>query len=404
MNNGLLTPFVQLVGGVGIDVVNNRTISVDADVELKVNKDQVSGYLGIDASGYANVDGLIPRTGTWTELDSVAPEDGEIGTTNDLPRVFVPAADGVWWPVSLNSADVFVLTPDDDAIKNGDRMRLAYTKIQSFTPNGLALSATNRAVLLLVGGKYELDGDLRLEMFNFCDIWGVANPEIICKIDSGGGQDNILNYAANVDANLTGLILSNKTPGDGTVIISFTGGTTPCDFIDITFKVGATNPTHSLTVGVIFFGDIENCHTDGINMFGGGTGCICTGNVKESSGGNNCFGAALTIGGAVSANTAKFESVRMFGSEWNGRIGDGFQMRDCEWDAQIPRVDSTVGATSAMILDSVLRGTPTSVGDSGSFKFIRMAHCNLATGIDIGAITNHFGGNDLSFNLINTDV
>jgi len=396
MSNSLLTPFIQYVGGSGVDVVT-KIISVDATVERGINKDQINGYLGIDSGGYAKVDGLIPRTGTWTELDSVAPEDGEIGITNDLPRVFVPAADGRWWPVSLNSEAVFVLTPDDNEIKNGDRMRLAYTKIQSFLPSGNALSATNRAVLLLVGGKYEIDGDLDFNMFNFCDIWGVANPEIICK------PLNVLNYGGAMDARLTGLIISNKTFGDGTSPVGFVGGANPSDFTDLTFQVGATNSTHALGSNVEFAGTIDNCHTDGINMFGGGVNCFCTGVVRNSSGGDNSFGTALTIGAAIGVNTARFINLQMFGTTWNGRIGDGFIMRDCNWEASILRVSSTVGATAARILRSRLAGNP-SVDHSGTGAFIRMAHCNIAFVINGTNVTNHFGTDAAAFNLVNTDV
>jgi len=397
MNNGLLTPFVQLVGGAGIDVFNNRTIAVDATIEKVINKDVIGGYLGINAQGYAVVDGLIPRTGTWTELDSVAPEDGEIGTTNDLPRVFAPAADGVWWPVSLNSSSVFILTPDDDPVANGVRLVNAYSKIKTFTPNGAALSATNRAALFLIGGVYDL-GTTAIILANFCDIVGLGDRTEIINDTNNALQ------GTNIDNHLFSLTFTNKNPGTSLAPVLLAAAST-LKWRDIFFSVGVANPATALSgTAIVQNSRFERVRTDGINLLGG----TAFTELKDSifidcEGGDQSFGTGTTFFAFNYVRNCRFSRCKMTGTTWVGGLGEGTVLDDCDWNAEIERIEIVAANVSPRIEHGRLLGTPACISHDTATAIVRMSHCSIAT--DIGAnVTNHYGTNAAAFNLLNADV
>jgi len=71
-----------------------------------------------------------------------------------------------------------IVKPDSSATTNGSNLRVAYLLAKTFTPNTAALSATNRATVILLPGRYDLQ-TTRLNLdTDFVDIIGLTDtPE-----------------------------------------------------------------------------------------------------------------------------------------------------------------------------------------------------------------------------------
>ncbi len=401
MSNGLLKSIVNYVGGIGI-TITGRSIATDPTiVEQLVNKNANGGYLGLDATGIAEVDGLIPRTGTYPELKGVAPEDGEIGTTNDLPRIYAPAGDGVWWPLSFNSTALLYITPDEDQIANGIRLADAYTRIQSFTPNGAALSATNRATLLLAGGRFELGA--RLDLVNFCDIIGIRTTDIICGADTVNKDFNYQSLAT--DVNLGGLRFSVK--GTHIPMLNITGAATILfNHVDLQFITALSTDKAMIigTGGTTFAGNCTNVITNGTQLYGDDAAfpIIFTGEFRNCIGGDFSFGGNQFNRGNPSSG--KITACTMFGTSWGATLGNGAIFTYNDWGASIAEIESSVDATSPRVAWSRIKGQ---IGDTEASQpagqRIRISHCQLEQVIDSN-ITNVFGTDAAAFNLVNADI
>jgi hypothetical protein len=80
--------------------------------------------------------------------------------------------------VNLATGAYIIVRPSASATTNGTELRNAYAAAKAFTPNTAALSATNRATVILLPGRYDL-GTTRLNLdTDFVDIIGLTDmPE-----------------------------------------------------------------------------------------------------------------------------------------------------------------------------------------------------------------------------------
>lgn len=75
---------------------------------------------------------------------------------------------------NLATGSYIIVRPSASATTNGTELRNAYAAAKTFTPNSLALSATNRATVLLLPGRYDL-GTTPLTMdTEFVDLVGLS--------------------------------------------------------------------------------------------------------------------------------------------------------------------------------------------------------------------------------------
>jgi len=81
---------------------------------------------------------------------------------------------------NLSTGAYIIVRPSASATTNGTELRNAYAAAKAFTPNTAALSATNRATVILLPGRYDL-GTTRLNLdTDFVDIIGLTDtPEQI---------------------------------------------------------------------------------------------------------------------------------------------------------------------------------------------------------------------------------
>jgi hypothetical protein len=97
-----------------------------------------------------------------------------LGTaTQDVPLRLMGADAG-----NLSTGAYIIVRPSPSATNNGAELRNAYAAAKAFTPNTAALSATNRATVILLPGRYDLE-TTRLNLdTDFVDIIGLTDtPE-----------------------------------------------------------------------------------------------------------------------------------------------------------------------------------------------------------------------------------
>jgi hypothetical protein len=169
-NNG-----TTYAGATGLSYISGNL----SGYEKQSNKDQPSGYAGLDASGNLLATSIIPRAGTATGINAIVLDNGEIATTSDthkirigdgsraggweiggttIYRVTIPSGDTYQIP---NGRDVLVnvennlyaatgtlldfndtiLMPDINNIQDGDRVRVFVNRVK-FT------NATNYVISL----------------------------------------------------------------------------------------------------------------------------------------------------------------------------------------------------------------------------------------------------------------
>ena len=75
---------------------------------------------------------------------------------------------------NLATGSYIIVRPSASATTNGTELRNAYAAAKTFTPNSLALSATNRATVLLLPGRYDLGTTPLMLDTEFVDLVGLS--------------------------------------------------------------------------------------------------------------------------------------------------------------------------------------------------------------------------------------
>jgi hypothetical protein len=143
------------------------------------------GYVAIDGDGHLRVAGVIVRTETAAAMASILLDEGELAYETDTGRV--KAGDGLTLGgVPLTewaSSSTVVVRATGSATQNGSALLAAYAQAKTMTPNGAALSALNRATVLVGPGVYDLDSDTLELDASFVDLVGMGRD--LTRIASG---------------------------------------------------------------------------------------------------------------------------------------------------------------------------------------------------------------------------
>jgi hypothetical protein len=95
----------------------------------------------------------------------------------------------------------------DNAVANGTALLAAYTAAKALTPNGAALSATNRATVLIAPGRYDLNGSMLTLDTQYVDLAGLSSDRthtLITSATAGQNSGTVVQTASDVRlANLT---------------------------------------------------------------------------------------------------------------------------------------------------------------------------------------------------------
>lgn len=192
----------------------------------------------------------------------------------------------------LNSSAVIQVLAGASVSANGLALAEAYTAAKALTPNGAALSSTNRATLLVGSGVYTLAAQLNLDA-EFVDIQAINfNPSV--KKDSV----RIDTYAISVSANdilISGLIAPAGIAIDGnkplqvyhscsTAASSFSGSYVTGTFVDCVGGNQSFGGPYSSASGTF-----TRC-VGGNQSFGAGLYSSASGTFVDCVGGDQSFG------------------------------------------------------------------------------------------------------------------
>ena len=225
----------------------------------------------------------------------------------------------------LNVGHVVNVKLTDSATVNGQNFVDAYNYAKTLTPNGAALSSTNRVAVILQPGNYTLSAQLSINT-QYVDIIGLGSIKLrrgaIPAVIIGG---NNLNVTAN-DVRIKGISVGTQA--------FFIGSNLP--LIIIEDCAGGNNSFSALTVSGTFI----NC-TGGLNSFAGISFVAMTasGTFINCLGGSGSFGSsnsgsvasgffvncALSIGGGFgSSGTASGTFIDCEGGDYS--FGSSFSL------------------------------------------------------------------------------
>ena len=186
------------------------------DRQLTSEKDQPNGYPGLDSNGDL-VGVLIPRHDTLTNLSGIVLEAGEFASTTDTHQILVgdgSTAGGVALN-SLNSAYVITVQASGTPAQNATALLAGYAAAKILTPGGSALSATNRAQLVVMPGRYDfhaITSQLVLDTA-YLDVIGMGGSEVVTLVTY---NDASLNHNIHLDKDnitLQGFTIKNTNSG-----------------------------------------------------------------------------------------------------------------------------------------------------------------------------------------------
>lgn len=290
------------VGPIGGGVVNHAIGSGTNIFGSSLGPDKFSTttemYLEVAIDSAANV--ILPRTRlAYVPLAFRAGQAANSDLLNGLPSsAFLQGShnhDGVYIKAT-GGAHVAVDTTDS-ATTNGENLLAAYDTAKNLAPNGQALSATNRATVLVMPGNYDLgSGQLAMDT-EFVDVVGVSGNRDDQYIHSttNGDLTGVLRQIAN-DVHIENLLIQSTRSGSQVFGLSnepaayFPNSDTTatvlrnCEFRD---KDGTGMESNSMRGQITYSGTYIDV-TGGLAAFGyGGT---ASGYFKNCRGGINSFG------------------------------------------------------------------------------------------------------------------
>jgi hypothetical protein len=269
----------------------------------------------------------------------------------------------------LNVGQTVNVKLTDSAVTNGQNLVDAYNYAKTLTPNGAALSATNRVSVIIQPGNYTLAAQLAVDT-QFVDLIGLgsiklrrgATPAVII-----GG--NNLNVTAN-DVRVKGISVGTQ---------SFTVGNnlTLQIFEDC---VGGNNSFNNTTVSGTFINCTGESNSFASNSLGSST---ANGTFINCQGGTSSFGS----GGSGSVASGLFVNCICSGAGVNGGFGGGNLASGTFIDCESTSTNGGFGGRTGGGISGTASGTftnciggPTSFGGgSGSTATGKFYQCRLTS-------------------------
>ncbi|CAN2040148.1 hypothetical protein GMMP15_1580001 [Candidatus Magnetomoraceae bacterium gMMP-15] len=208
--------------------------------------------------------------------------------------------------LSMNGSAYIIVQITDDPLINGTNLISAYNQVKALTPHGEDLSATNRAVVIVPPGKYDLGSNQLVMDGEFVDLVGlstVRDNQYIYGTSNGPNTGVIKQTAQNVHIeNLVvectrsdgGLIFESSDPAAYFPAASETKSHTNTVIRNCEFKADDTNAL-SMRIATTYAGIYKNC-TGGYKAFGG-FGGTASGKFTNCTAGDYAFGGEGTASG-----------------------------------------------------------------------------------------------------------
>jgi hypothetical protein len=260
----------------------------------------------------------------------------------------------------LNVGQTVNVKLTDSAVTNGQNLVDAYNYAKTLTPNGAALSATNRVSVIIQPGNYTIAAELVVNT-QFVDLIGMEAQKLrrgaVPAVVIGG---NTLNVTAN-DVRVKGVSVGEQ---------AFTIGTNlPLQIFEDC--IGGDNSFNDLIISGTFI----NCK-GGIYSFGSAPNS----NIYTVNGTFiNCVGTANSFGGASNSSTVSGLFINCYGSFGANCIASGTFI-DCEGlDYSFGGTASNPSTASGTFTNCIGGGDSFGGGSNGTAtgKFYR---CRLTAG------------------------
>ena len=287
-------------GTVGItQIINDNSTRIATTAYIDSQKNQPNGLASLDASG--NLVGVfIPRLGTAAEIGAIVLEQGELAVCTDTKQLKIGdgSSAGGYTAGGLQGQSIITLSSISDSLLNGSSLRSAYALAKTMTPYSGSLSDTNRMVIQLADGIYDMQSTGLTIDNSYVDILGQSTNTIIKGNDTG---------------NVRGVLYhkSVETPFEvsGGYLTTYTSGTTLA----------------ALRIGSAMYADWLNCIGYGVKISGasptGYNGTYDILSVNSAGGGTAIFNIAETgispatgvlITAQLMRNTSKLENLTLW--------------------------------------------------------------------------------------------
>ena len=296
----------------------------------------------------------------------------------------------------LNSANYVTVKVTDNAIVNGNNLLATYALAKTVSPNGAALSTSNRLAVILPAAKYDLGTQSLILDTQYVDIVGSTSDRSKHYITSNVGvaDRGTVQQTAN-DVKLFNLTIENSnttyspTYDSSSATAYFPDSNLNLTYVENVLFTSNSNYTWSTRTAIEYSGTFINC-TGGNRSFGyngtaTGTFTNCTGGSYSfgNASGNftNCTGGAGSFGGDGGVATGTFKDCTGGNYSFGGSGGTASgTFKDCTGG------DGSFGAYGGIASGTFTNctGGEDSFGGNG--------------GIASGNFTNCTGGNG-SFNL-----
>ena len=231
---------------------------------------------------------------------------------------------------TLGGENYIFVNSNGTPIENGQAVRDAYTDAQAMTPNGAALSATNRVVILLAPGYYDFDegvlGDWYIDQ-SFIDFESLSGvPDVyfssIQLISSGIG----------INVRISGIdTTKNSYYSTGPFAVACSAGINESIYIRdcvggnysfVTFSSGFVGTIDNCVAGNYSFGYMNDTAPAGNWLLGGNTQLY--GTFKNCTAGNYSFLSSQSTGGGAGSvsNSGTIDNCKAGSNSFVYSIGD----------------------------------------------------------------------------------
>lgn len=347
-----------LSAGNGITVVDGVVSLADAEATLLAgaeqvtNKDQPSGYAGLDEDQVISAN-VQNRKATKAGLLGTVLFDGELATSSDTHELFV--GDGSTpggWQLSTNpdnsSACRVVRALGADAAANAALVNAVYADAKTLTtPNGAARSATNRVTIGVDPGVYDwstVSGGLAMDTA-FIDIVANKGPGTVVFVFNA--TNRLVRTAS--DSGIVGITF--RTSEATANYIWTLDLATVTTVRDAWLKFEMTVSTQrimsiALGGGNTLGGYARDCEYNCSGFYGGAAGITFTMDFIRCHGTQSIIGnTATSMGSSTSAGspnivTGKVWNCTYMGTLWNVRFGG--DMRDTTMTCSIVKLQAPV--------------------------------------------------------------
>jgi hypothetical protein len=395
----LVATQIDIRASTGLQVINGRTLALSSQSQTDLagaqqtsEKDLPNGYAGLDAnghslasqidpttaglingaeqvsqkdqlSGYAGIgpDGSIPatlilRVGIAADIDLLTLENGELAWCSDTKSYRI--GDGITQGgYRLNTQNVpsngmIAVDATGTAVQNGNALRNAYEAAKLLTPNGAALSATNKATLAVRAGVYEIDSGGWVMNSPYVQVWGQGS-EFTAIVTIGTITINSGNYNSLKGIRFTGNNDGVTAANIGLTLQAPAGGITIA-WEDLFFDTNGSNTSFAMnsptgvTTANTLKGYAKRCRTVGQRFLGNGNAMACatTFVFEDCEAGSFSFlGSSTTTGNNPGLMAGTMRRCRMnmaSGTQWWVRPGLGTVLDGCVLKGTgIPRFSST---------------------------------------------------------------